>query len=165
MGRVIDYLTIKWQVKTKCRHCRTIPKSNIKIVERGKIDTPTTQIYDHLTLSSLAFYNNWNLKKSQLIRRKKEMRLVNICDISVSLHCVVLETLSILTLFNSTESIAQCHACSNSTYSYWILIFKHSYLSKRLSEAINTLHFWLGTCISVKSGGVKHIFIDRHFPC
>ena len=24
----------------------TIPKSNIKIVERGKIDTPTTHIYD-----------------------------------------------------------------------------------------------------------------------
>ena len=25
---------------------RTIPKSNIKIVERGKIDTSNTQIYD-----------------------------------------------------------------------------------------------------------------------
>jgi len=24
-----------------------IPKSNIKIVERGKIDTPNTQIHDH----------------------------------------------------------------------------------------------------------------------
>ena len=105
-------------------------------------------IVTNLTLSSLAFYNNWNLKKSQLIRRKKEMRLVNICHISVSLHCVVLETLSILTLFNSTESIVQCHVCSNSTYSYWILIFKDSYLSKRLSEAINTLHFWKLFCDS-----------------
>ena len=26
---------------------RTIPKSNIKIVERGKIDTPNTEIHDY----------------------------------------------------------------------------------------------------------------------
>lgn len=69
------------------------------------------------------------------------MRLVKICHISVSLHCVVLETLSILTLFNSTESIVQFHACNSSICSYSILIFRESYLSKHLSEAINTLHF------------------------
>ena len=32
--------------KQKIPHCRTMPKSNIKIVERGKIDTTNTQIHD-----------------------------------------------------------------------------------------------------------------------
>ena len=34
-------------MKTKKYHTvRTVPKSNRKIAERGKIDTPNTQIYD-----------------------------------------------------------------------------------------------------------------------
>ena len=35
-----------------------IPKSNIKIIERGKIDTPNTQIHDNLTF--LAWYRHFN---------------------------------------------------------------------------------------------------------
>jgi hypothetical protein len=31
----------------KCSTVGSIPKSNIKIVERGKIDTPNTEIHDH----------------------------------------------------------------------------------------------------------------------
>ena len=33
--------------KIKCHTVGTFPKSNIKIVERGKIDTPDTQIHAH----------------------------------------------------------------------------------------------------------------------
>jgi hypothetical protein len=38
------FLPTKWK-KTKYYTVGTIPKSNIKIVERGKIDTTNTQIY------------------------------------------------------------------------------------------------------------------------
>jgi len=41
----LKYLEIKWE--KKYHTVRTIPKSNIKIVERSKLDTPNTQIHDH----------------------------------------------------------------------------------------------------------------------
>ena len=41
---------IKW--KTRYHSVETMPKSNIKVVERGKIDTPGTKIFDR-TLSLL----------------------------------------------------------------------------------------------------------------
>jgi len=34
------------KIKQKIIYVGTIPKSNIKITERGKINTPSTQIYD-----------------------------------------------------------------------------------------------------------------------
>ena len=37
-------ITIEW--KKKYHTVRTFPKSSIKIVERGKIDIPNTQIHD-----------------------------------------------------------------------------------------------------------------------
>jgi len=36
------YLTVSWKTK-KILHCRNNSKTNIKSVERGKIDTPNTQ--------------------------------------------------------------------------------------------------------------------------
>ena len=42
----VDGLQRKDKVKKKYHTVRTVPKSNIKIVERGKIDTSNTQIHD-----------------------------------------------------------------------------------------------------------------------
>jgi hypothetical protein len=39
-----DIFVIKWKIKSHT--VGTIPKSNIKIVEREKIDTPSTQTHD-----------------------------------------------------------------------------------------------------------------------
>ena len=40
----------------------TVPKSNRKILERGKIDTPNMQIHD-LSLTFLAWYRQFNIRK------------------------------------------------------------------------------------------------------
>jgi len=44
------------KIKEKIIYVRTIQKSNIKIIKRGKIDTPSTQIHDPLNF--LAWYFN-----------------------------------------------------------------------------------------------------------
>jgi hypothetical protein len=46
-----EHSALQWHVKItrktkKCHTVRTTPISNIKIVERDKIDSPNTQIYD-----------------------------------------------------------------------------------------------------------------------
>jgi hypothetical protein len=41
-------LGVKWKAKQKYNTIRTIPKSYWKLIERGKLDTPNTQITDRL---------------------------------------------------------------------------------------------------------------------
>jgi hypothetical protein len=44
---IITLIVPVYSGKKKYHTDRTFPKSNIKIVERGKIDTPDTQVHAH----------------------------------------------------------------------------------------------------------------------
>ena len=50
--------THKMKKKHKYHNVGTFPKSNIKIVKRGKIGTPIAQIHDHNFLALYRHFNN-----------------------------------------------------------------------------------------------------------
>ena len=53
---------------TKCNNVETVPESNTKIVERGTIDTPNTQIVDH----SLSWFGTGTSIKSGGVKLVKD---------------------------------------------------------------------------------------------
>ena len=62
---LINYKILMNKMKNKKYHTvETIPKLNIKIVERGKIDTPNTQIHD----PSLSWLGTGTLIKSGRVK-------------------------------------------------------------------------------------------------